>query len=335
MTSPLSSPPSVVPTSSSNIRVLTFNVRGSFHRQDGPNVWNNRKELNLKTIQACDPDIIGFQEVQSGNFQYYDESFLAQDYDHVKGHACKRTMNWNLQDLQDSWSSSSNHVYNYVTRNLGSSSDQDEYVPIYWKRNRFELIRHGSFYLSETPTVESIGWQSKLIRAATWVCLRDKQESTNNAECIVLNTHLPHERHDATRTECACVILQQLAAMSSTPHHIVLGDFNCHASSPETEAYATFLENGYQDTVVEDEIQDANKKASTRQRLDTYHNFMGETCPFSLGRIDWILIKNNNDSDKNNGKRIEIVQSARIIRDCQLPLYPSDHYPVVADLKLQ
>ncbi|MEM9955079.1 MAG: endonuclease/exonuclease/phosphatase family protein [Chloroflexota bacterium] len=43
------------------MRVMTFNVRGSFH-DDGDNDWHKRRELNIATIKKYDPDIIGFQE---------------------------------------------------------------------------------------------------------------------------------------------------------------------------------------------------------------------------------------------------------------------------------
>ena len=50
-----------------SLRVMTFNVRGSFHEGDGINAWNNRAALNVETLKRQAPHVIGFQEVQSGN----------------------------------------------------------------------------------------------------------------------------------------------------------------------------------------------------------------------------------------------------------------------------
>jgi hypothetical protein len=51
---------------------MTFNVRGSYHR-DGLNTWNNRAPLNVETIKHHAPHLIGFQELQGGNLETYQE----------------------------------------------------------------------------------------------------------------------------------------------------------------------------------------------------------------------------------------------------------------------
>jgi len=348
------------------IRVMTFNIRGSFHRQDGTNAWANRRALNLQTIEKCNADIIGFQEVQSGNLEAYQEcDYLRRQWDGILGHNCKRSMNWSFlhQDLYDRcWKQSKSvpsalaNGVKYFSSNVGSSSQQDEYSPIYWKRDRFDRIDHGSFYLSPTPDVESIGWNSKLLRAATWVRLREKETGAN---VLVLNTHFPHENGDGeiTRNECAMVILQQLAAISTSTTcastTIVMGDFNCHAS-PKTPAYATFCANGYQDTCSyahhhhNRHHHHASSTTTTMEsgggRMHTFHNFQGDNyCRANSGRIDWILYQNHNDDTANgygssNTKlRYALVPAgpARVMRDAEPPLYPSDHYPVVVDFSVR
>jgi endonuclease/exonuclease/phosphatase family metal-dependent hydrolase len=316
-------PKNSIHSNNAGIRAMTFNVRGSFHRQDGLNVWQNRRKLNQLTIEKCKPDIIGFQEVQKGNFDAY--SHFEKEFDHMKGHACKRTMHWSFDEAKDRWQGSKSvsesvwSVYDYVTKNLGTSSQHDEYCPIYWRRKRFECVDSGCFYLSETPDVESIGWESKLIRTVTWVRLK---EQLTGANLLVANTHFPHERHDPTRTECARVILQKLEQINTENFPVIMmGDFNCHASI-QTGAYALFLENGYQDTYFDDGTI----------FLNTFHHFLGDNCPWHLGRIDWILIKSS--AGNIGSAQLEAASSAEVIRYAQPPLYPSDHYPMTADLLL-
>ena len=57
----------------SNFRVMTFNVRGARH-DDGANRWDNRRDLNVATIQKYAPSIIGFQEAQPENIATYKQT---------------------------------------------------------------------------------------------------------------------------------------------------------------------------------------------------------------------------------------------------------------------
>ena len=49
--------------STNEIRVMSFNVRTS-RALDGQNGWSHRKDLFFQTIQAFNPELIGFEEVR-------------------------------------------------------------------------------------------------------------------------------------------------------------------------------------------------------------------------------------------------------------------------------
>jgi len=55
------------------LRVMSFNVRGSFV-DDGENAWPARRELNVEVIKKCAPDLVGFQELQDGNWEDYEKA---------------------------------------------------------------------------------------------------------------------------------------------------------------------------------------------------------------------------------------------------------------------
>jgi hypothetical protein len=55
----------------STLRVMTFNIRGFHHPDDGANEWQHREALNVATIRAAAPHLIGMQEVQTGNLKAY------------------------------------------------------------------------------------------------------------------------------------------------------------------------------------------------------------------------------------------------------------------------
>lgn len=52
-----------------------------------------------------------------------------------------------------------------------------EGAPILWKKDKFELIKSGYFWLSDTPEIESKGWDEKYdcFRMCSYVILKDKK----------------------------------------------------------------------------------------------------------------------------------------------------------------
>jgi endonuclease/exonuclease/phosphatase family metal-dependent hydrolase len=140
-----------------------------------------------------------------------------------------------------------------------------------------------------------------------------------------VNTHLDHVSERA-RVEGNRLILHQTEetlANHGNPPTIVTGDFNCRPGSP---AYRVFVEAGFLDTFHAAGNEDA-------EGVYTFHAFRGTRLSPGdtdkpTGRIDWILIR-------DGGRRVE-VRSHEILRDGDEAAgkYPSDHYPVLAELEL-
>lgn len=257
------------------MRVMSFNIRGTFQK-DGDNVWPNRRALNIATIQKCAPGIIGFQEAQSGNLEAY------------------------AQSLPE-------YAYNLGPISVHKAADYES-VPIFWRRDQFVLSRSGSFYLSETPEVWSIGWEAKLARAVNWVTLWDWQA---DQEITVLNTHFPYPLDiEETRDNCAKLIIERLAPLAENMPVIVMADFN---AVPGTPAYNRFLKAGYVDTYT---------AAGHTEEINTYHGFKGDEHDQHGFRIDWILTKGALQT-----------KGCIVVKDAAPPLYPSDHYPILAELE--
>ncbi len=178
-----------------------------------------------------------------------------------------------------------------------------------------ELLDSGGFWLSETPERYSASWETRVARSANWVHLRF---SKTGRSFLHLNTHLDHVSRIA-RAKGSKLILRRLAAEEGPV--VVTGDFNCR---PGTPVYRNFVRGGFVDTYLaagNEDTADAN----------TFHTFKGtryrEARP-GLGprRIDWILLKDPRG-------RIHTV-SHSIVRDHDegSGAYPSDHYPVLAEL---
>jgi endonuclease/exonuclease/phosphatase family metal-dependent hydrolase len=146
---------------------------------------------------------------------------------------------------------------------------------------------------------------------------------------VHLNTHLDHISEQA-RVEGTKLILGRLASMQSDGSAaIVTGDFNAPAGSPlrgePSAAYALFADAGFVDAHL------ACGNDGDPARSFTYHGFEGETFRGSDAaprRIDWILLRDGASTRTR-------AASCEIVRDGAPPLYPSDHYPVVADIDVQ
>lgn len=257
------------------LRVMTFNVRGSFH-PDGNNAWGKRAPLNVDVIRRWKPDLIGFQEFQRGNRATYEkelpgyESRLGPKYQNGKPHA---------------------------------------FNAIFWDAERLELVDSGGFWLSRTPEKFSRSWTTSQIRSANWLRFRLIPE---NKEFIHLNTHLDH-RSPPARQNGTRLIVHELEDMRDTPT-IVTGDFN---AEPGKLAYRTFIEADFEDTHL----------LAGNRRAKTFHRFQGEK--FIRGnerelRMDWILVRGGTWK----------TSSHHVVHDCEPPVFPSDHYPVVARLSL-
>lgn len=262
------------------LTVMTFNVRGSFH-PDGVNNWDQRRDLNIATILKHAPDVIGFQEAQSGNLDAYVAELAEYDVE-LGALSIRQTKDYHR-------------------------------VPIFWRADRFEKVDCGSFYLSDTPDTWSIGWGTIFARAVTWVKLRSL---VTGIEFVVLNTHFPHlPDADTARTESARLVVRRLAEITAnTCPAVVLADFN---AVPTSDAYRVFMQHRYQDTYT------AN---GSRADVNTFHGFRGRDFDEADLRIDWILTK--------NGAQSFTTLRCIVITDEAPPLYPSDHYPVQAELEL-
>jgi endonuclease/exonuclease/phosphatase family metal-dependent hydrolase len=196
-----------------------------------------------------------------------------------------------------------------------------QYNAIFWKPERFEMLNFGSFYLSETPDRWSGSWDTACIRAANWARLRSNETGES---LLYLNTHLDHISEPA-RQEGTKLIVQRLNDINRAENlpTLVTADFNARAWLPdeqrEGDVHHLYSEAGFKDAFLESGSHDG-------ENLNTYHGFKGQQFEADNLRIDWILTR--------DGVRRFEVASCAIIQDEQPPLYPSDHYPILADLRL-
>jgi endonuclease/exonuclease/phosphatase family metal-dependent hydrolase len=271
------------------LRVMTFNIRGSYHR-DGINAWNNRAAPNVETIKHHAPDVIGFQELQSGNLDTYRKKLPE---------------------------------FGYVLGLRAGNKAPHESNAIFFDPTRLEVLDSGGFWLSTTPEKHSSSWQTRSIRCANWANLRCLNTGLS---FLHLNTHLDHVSK-AARLEGSRLILRKMSEIQKGQKNdlpaIVTGDFNC---APGSLPHRNFTEDGFMDTGLVTGNGDA-------EEAYTFHAFKGSRYSAARSghgsmRIDWILVK---DPRQRIRTRSQLIVRDR---DEESGIYPSDHYPVLAEFVL-
>lgn len=188
---------------------------------------------------------------------------------------------------------------------------------IYWNPERLDLLDKGGFWLSETPEKFSRSWGTHQVRSANWAMFRLVQDG---AEFLHLNTHLDHRSVEARRQGARLIVRRLEELTGGSLPILITGDFN---ADPAFAVHRIFMNAGF---------GDAHLSAGDPPAR-TFHKFQGDAfVPRRLdreGRIDWILFRDETSEIEWS------CTSCQIVREAEPPVYPSDHYPVVARLSLE
>jgi endonuclease/exonuclease/phosphatase family metal-dependent hydrolase len=274
----LTSVASVVANDDPQIKVMSFNIRFGT-ASDGDNHWDRRKEFLIETIKKFDPDLLGTQETLG-----FQRDYLAKN---LPGYAVEG-----------------------VGRDDGK--EQGEMMALYYRKERFEKLESGHFWLSERPDeIGSKSWDSSLPRMVTYVKLKD-QKNPSAKPIAFFNTHFDH-RGPIARLESAKLIRTKISEMAADCRVILTGDFNADADSDPYKA----LFAGEDAPIV-----DAYRKKNPEKKADE-GTFSGFKAGENKGaRIDWI------------GCSIQLeVVDCQIDRTEKEGRTPSDHFPILAILK--
>jgi len=256
------------------VNVMSFNVRYD-NPADGPDAWPHRKDWVAEIIREH-ADIVGMQEVRKNQ----------------------------LDELKERLAG-----YEFYGVGRDDGKEAGEYVPLAWKKDRFEATDKGVFWLSETPDVPSNGWDADLNRVSTWARLKDKQ---TGRQFLVLNTHFDH-RGEQARRESGNLLRKWIAENANGDPAIVTGDFNMTAKSVP---YKNLTTDAGKTT-----LRDSRLLAKRPDGPESTWNGFKEVVPGR--RIDFIF----------STAPVE-VQSYRTLDATREGRFPSDHLPIVASLKV-
>ena len=183
---------------------------------------------------------------------------------------------------------------------------------ILYRKDRFIALEESSFFLSETPFIPSIGWDSRFPRGVIWVRLLDKQA---NNTFYVFNTHFDYHGAES-RNKSARLLRKQISSIARNEATIITGDFNIF---PELGGHKThsILTSRY----LGKKFVDAKDSSQF-----PHHGPTGTWSGFKEAgqagiKPDCILV---DDRSK--------VLIHGVLADNFDGKYPSDHLPVVADI---
>ena len=220
--------------------------------------------------------------------------------------------------------------YNYIGVGRNDGKKEGEHAAIFYRIDKFELLEHGDFWLSETPEKPSVGWDAVLPRICTWGHFKYKE---TGFEFLFFNLHMDHIGVEARR-EGAKLIVQKVREMCGGEPVIITGDFNVDQNN---EIYQTFVTSG----LLKDSYVAAEKRFA---RNGTFNSFKPDLHTES--RIDHIFVSPafavrnyavltdgywtpREDAAAQKGEAAPQEISLRSYeRRC-----PSDHYPVAARIE--
>ena len=186
------------------LKVMSFNVQ----TENGTQVdFDLRAEMLRDLMDELQPDSIGMQEVTTG-WIYRMDTF----------------------------------AFNASYAGVGEGrTPGGEASSIYYRKDKFDLVNSGTFWLSETPDEAGTYLEASLYpRICTWAHLRDK---VTGFEYIHINTHLDHLGNSKggkeLRTAQVRVILEYIQSFPDVPM-VMTGDFNHAKTSSDGATYAMF-----------------------------------------------------------------------------------------------
>ena len=257
----------VVSVHAQTLRIATYNVRYD-NPNDAPNTWTSRLPVITQLVQFHDFDMFGGQELM---------------FHQLEGLA--------------------GNLPGYAWFGLGREDGEKkgEFSPVFYKTDKFKMVRNGTFWLSPTPEKPSQGWDAALRRVCSWGEFVEKE---SKLKFFCFNTHFDHVGVQA-RVESAKLILEQIKKIAGDAPVILMGDFNFDQNS-----------EGFQ-VLNASNLEDSYSSAAIRMAGNgTFNSFNINTQ--SDRRIDHIFVS----------KHFE-VQRYGILTDSYQAKFPSDHFPVL------
>lgn len=237
---------------------------------------HSAKRVKLFAQQINDrlPDVLGVQEINSTWVEKMEEFLPQYDYYGVK-------------------------------RGGDANENQSEMNGIFYLKDKFELLDCGTFWISDTPEVESKYKDAGCYRICSYVILKNR---TTEKVFAHFNTHFDNTSVAAQELGGKLVgeRSKEITAKYGDIPVVITGDFNQYSDAPGCVALE---ENGY---------KNANKTVENGDNMVTYNDWSKET----VGRpIDFIFVNDN-----------FVIKNYVVVTETGAKTNVSDHYMIEAIL---
>ncbi|MGQ1889089.1 endonuclease/exonuclease/phosphatase family protein [Thermophagus sp. OGC60D27] len=275
------------------LTVATFNVRYQNTRDSlEGNGWGKRCPVICSLIRFHDFELFGAQEVLHGQ----------------------------LHDLLESLPG-----YGYVGVGRDDGKTKGEYAPIFYKKNKFKVLKSGHFWLSDNTDYPNKGWDAALPRICTWARFKNIQ---SGFEFFFFNLHMDHVGVEA-RKNSAKLVLKKIKQMCANNPVILTGDFNVDQNSPNYEVLegSELLNDAYVVAEIRYALNGTFNDFKTDRKTDSRIDHVFVSPLFKVERYG-VLTDTYRAKDSSN----KIEKSSNFPKEVSLIKYnartPSDHFPV-------
>jgi len=250
--------------------VATYNLRYN-NPEDGENAWPKRKGVVKALIRFHGFDLFGTEEGLIGM----------------------------LNDLSEM------KEYAWIGRGRDDGKEKGEHSAIFYRKDRFRLLDHGDFWLSETPDKPTFGWDATCKRICTWGKFKD---IVSKKDFYFFCVHFDWDGKKA-KTASGKLMVKKISEIAGEYPVFCVGDFN---SEPETEQIRTMK------SLLEDS-REVSEEAPYGPE-GTFEGFDYEAqLKGKLEHDDYIFVS----------KKIKVLKYG-VLTDSYDCKFPSDHLPVVA-----
>lgn len=198
-------------------------------------------------------------------------------------------------------------AFPYIGVGRDKGGKEGEFSSVFYNPEKLIYLEGDTFWLSETPEKPSKGWDAALNRVCTWGKFRTKK---GKKEFYVFNIHYDHIGQEA-REQSSKLVLRKIKEINKNNLPVIfMGDFNV---TPDNPAYLSILDNSdFKDSRLVSQLPSIGNQG-------TFNGFNWEKLP--EGIIDHIFVS----------PKIKVHRHG-ILTDNYGLKYPSDHFPVMAEI---
>lgn len=273
------------------LTVASFNIRNQNERDSlNGNAWEQRCPVICELVRFNNFQVFGAQEVLHNQ----------------------------LQDMLTGLPG-----YDFIGVGRDDGKTQGEYAPVFYQKEKLEVLESGNFWLSEITDRPNKGWDAALPRICTWVKFKERN---TGFEFYFFNLHMDHLGEQA-RKNSAKLILNTINERCKDKPVIVTGDFNFDQNSPDFKLLdkSDVLDDAYRISEIKfvpnGTFNGFDPNSKTESRID--HVFVSNNFKVKrfgiLSDTYWSPLTQEEKKNRAGNNTVDHEFKART---------PSDHYPV-------